>query len=160
MNFRLLLVALSVAASARYLYWRIFHSLATFTWVEAIVSVIVLLAEIYGIAILFLGYFQTFRLKERQSIPLPEDEQLWPTVDVLVVTFDEQVKVLRRTLVGCLKMDYPSAKKRIYLLDDGRRQEMRELADELGCHYIVRADNKYAKAGNLNNALRQTDGEI
>jgi cellulose synthase (UDP-forming) len=160
MDFRLLLVALSVAASARYLYWRIFHSLATFTWFEIVFSAVVLLAEIYGIAILFLGYFQTFRLKERQSIPLPADKQLWPTVDVLVVTYDEQVKVLRRTLIGCLKMDYPADKKRIYLLDDGRRQEMRDLADELGCHYIVRPDNKHAKAGNLNNALRQTDGEI
>src|SRR5689334_1704599 len=108
MNFRLLLVALSVAASARYLYWRIFHSLVTFTWVEMIVSGIVLLAELYGIAVLFLGYFQTFRLKERESIPLPADQQSWPTVDVLVVTYNEQVKILRRTLVGCLKLDYPT----------------------------------------------------
>ena len=160
MNFRLLLVTLSIAASVRYLYWRLFYSVTTSTWPELILSVVLLLAEMYGIAVLFLGYFQTFKLKERKPVDLPADREHWPTVDVFVVTYNEQTELLRRTLIGALKMDYPSDKKKIYLLDDGRRAEMRELAEELGCYYITRTDNKHAKAGNLNNALRQTNGDI
>ncbi|NCU42651.1 MAG: glycosyltransferase, partial [Candidatus Moranbacteria bacterium] len=45
----------------------------------------------------------------------------------------------------------------IYLCDDNKRKEMKELADKLGVGYFDREDNKGAKAGNLNNALRQTD---
>ncbi len=37
---------------------------------------------------------------------------------------------------------------------------MRKLAEELGCEYITRPDNRHAKAGNLNYALTKTQGEI
>src|SRR5581483_6383063 len=134
--------------------------IGTATWTDTVVGIMLLLAEIYGVTVLFLGYFQTIKLKERTPIDLCPDRNTWPTVDVFVVTYNEHTDVLRRTLVGALKMDYPQDKLRIYLLDDGRRQEMKSLAEELGCRYITRDDNKHAKAGNLNNALWQTDGEI
>ncbi len=81
-----------------------------------------------------------------------------PWVDVFIPTYSEPVEMVRRTLVGCQTMEYPC--KRIYLLDDGNRFEMRELAKELDCFYITRAKNIHAKAGNINNALRQTQGEL
>ncbi len=46
------------------------------------------------------------------------------------------------------------------MLDDGRRPSVRLLADRLGCHYLTRADNHGAKAGNLNAALEVTQGEF
>ena len=46
------------------------------------------------------------------------------------------------------------------MLDDGRREEMKQLTQELGCNYITRDNNNYAKAGNLNNALRQINEEL
>ena len=55
-------------------------------------------------------------------------------------------------------MDYPN--KTVYILDDTRRPHIKALAEELGCKYITRPDNKHAKAGNLNNALKQTNGEL
>jgi cellulose synthase (UDP-forming) len=48
----------------------------------------------------------------------------------------------------------------VYLLDDKRRPAMRSLAEELGCIYICRPDNRHAKAGNLNHAMKQTQGEL
>ncbi len=81
-----------------------------------------------------------------------------PTVAMFVPTYDEPVDLLRRTLVGCQAVEYPC--KNVYLLDDTNRPEMRELASELGCRYIARTDNTNAKAGNLNNALSQTDEEL
>ena len=54
-------------------------------------------------------------------------------------------------------MDYPHT---TYVLDDGARDEVRQLAESLGVRYISRTDRTHAKAGNLNNALKQTDGEF
>ncbi|RJF87933.1 glycosyltransferase [Oleomonas cavernae] len=49
---------------------------------------------------------------------------------------------------------------KVFLLDDGRREEFREFAAEAGVGYIIRPDNLHAKAGNLNNAMQETSGEL
>jgi cellulose synthase (UDP-forming) len=66
--------------------------------------------------------------------------------------------MLRRTIIGCQAMDYP--RKTVYLLDDQRRPAMRQLAQELGCEYLDRPNNRHAKAGNLNHAIGLTRGEL
>ena len=43
---------------------------------------------------------------------------------------------------------------KIYICDDGNRREIRELAKKYGVNYITRYNNKDAKAGNYNNALK------
>jgi cellulose synthase (UDP-forming) len=48
---------------------------------------------------------------------------------------------------------------RVWVLDDGRRLWLRRLAQELGCRYLARADDRHAKAGNINHALRHV-GEM
>lgn len=58
---------------------------------------------------------------------------------------------------GCRALTYPHT---TWLLDDGRREEMAELAETAGAHYLVRPDNSHAKAGNINAALPRTDGEL
>ena len=77
------------------------------------------------------------------------------TVDVFITTYNEDVALLRQTVRAALAMRYPH---RTYVCDDGRRAEVEALAQELGCGYITRADNRHAKAGNWNNAFAQTDG--
>ena len=79
------------------------------------------------------------------------------TVDVLIPTYNEDPQLLRGTISAALKIDYPH---RTYVLDDGRREEVRALCKELGADYISRPNNLHAKAGNLNHALRMTDGEF
>ena len=48
------------------------------------------------------------------------------SIDVFVCTYDEPISVLEPTLVACRAITVPH---RTYLLDDGRRPEVRELAD-------------------------------
>jgi cellulose synthase (UDP-forming) len=81
-----------------------------------------------------------------------------PSVDVFVPTYNEPEYIVRRTVIGCQAMEYPN--KTIYILDDTRRPFIKALAEELRCEYITRPDNTHAKAGNLNNALRYTQGEL
>src|ERR1700734_2196241 len=50
-----------------------------------------------------------------------------------------------------MAMRYPHL--RVWVLDDGRREWLADLCEKLGCGYIARAENKHAKAGNINHAL-------
>jgi cellulose synthase (UDP-forming) len=78
-------------------------------------------------------------------------------VDVYVCTYDEPFEVVAATLAGCRALAYPH---KTYLLDDGRRPEMEELASVAGARYLTRPDNSHAKAGNINAALPRTEGEL
>lgn len=81
-----------------------------------------------------------------------------PSVDIFICTLNETVDLLSTTVAACKNIDYPN--KKVYVLDDGRREEVRELALMLDCNYITRDTNKGFKAGNINNALEQTNSEI
>jgi cellulose synthase (UDP-forming) len=79
----------------------------------------------------------------------------------MVTVVDEPLSLLRQTLVGCLSQEYPEDRFKVYVLDDGHHNEAKTLAATLGCGYIRRPDRpRHAKAGNLNHALRLTDGDL
>lgn len=81
-----------------------------------------------------------------------------PSVDIFICTLNEPPDMLATTIAGCRNVDYPNFK--VYVLDDGRRSDIKELTELLDCNYITRDTNKGYKAGNINNALSLTDGEI
>lgn len=153
------LIALSAVTSLRYMYWRITETLGFTNLVDAFFGYGLLLAEIYALLVLLLGYVQTAWPLHRKPVPLPDDIKVWPTVDVFIPTYNEPLSVVRQTLYGAMALDWPQDKLRIYLLDDGRRDEFRQLCEEIGCGYMTRDNNLHAKAGNLNAALARTDGE-
>lgn len=73
-------------------------------------------------------------------------------VDVFIATYNEPYAVLERTIVGAMNIDHPDL--RVWVLDDGARSWVRDLAAELGAHYTFRVKGKHAKAGNINNGLK------
>jgi len=154
------LVALSLIVSSRYIWWRATATLHFESVPEAVLGYGLFLAELYALVILLLGYLQTLWPLERKLVPLPEDTDLWPTVDVYIPTYNESLDVVSDTVLSAQNLDYPAAKMRIYMLDDGRRESFEAFAKSAGVGYITREDNQHAKAGNLNNALGQTDGEL
>ncbi len=109
-------------------------------------------AELYGFVTVLLHLFMVWRLTLRKTSPAPAGK----TVDVFIPTINESVPLVRRTLIAALHMNYPHE---TWLLDDGNRPEMAQLAQELGVHYLARCDNLHAKAGNLNHALANSCGE-
>ena len=151
-------MALSGAASLRYLTWRLTYTLSFNDPVSGIFSVLLFAAEIYTVVMLFSGHFQAFRPIRRTSPEMPSDAR-WPSVDVYITTLDESVDVVRRTAVGCRAMRY-GGRKKVWVLDDGSRVEMRRLAEQLGIGYLSRKDRRAAKAGNLNEAMARTSGEL
>lgn len=85
----------------------------------------------------------------------------YPSVDVFIATYNEPVEVLYKTVNGCCNMEYPELEKvKIYLCDDGGRQEVKELAEHFHIEYLARKEHTGAKAGNLNHALRHSQGDL
>jgi cellulose synthase (UDP-forming) len=150
------LVVLSLCVTARYLHWRVTETIDYATPQQGFFMIGLVLAEFYAGIAMFLGYFQTLWPLNRKPVPMPRDVDLWPEVDVYVPTYNESLDVVRPTVLAALAIDWPPERLKVWILDDGRRQEFRRFAEECGCGYIVRGDNKGAKAGNINHALKHT----
>jgi cellulose synthase (UDP-forming) len=165
-NLHLLLVWLSGVVTLRYLYYRTFNTLNLDGWLNAIFSLLLYSAELYAIATLLLAYFQTLKIKERKAVDISHiPHAQWPKVDIYIPTYNEDVEIVRKTAVAALVIDYPAAKKQVYILDDGRkypqrREELRRLCQDVGCTLMTRDNNDHAKAGNINHAMRKTGGDL
>jgi cellulose synthase (UDP-forming) len=135
---------------AVYLGWR-----AAETWDRTDPALFLLLyaCELFGWAMLASFCFLAWRIptSKRPAIALPH------SVDVLVCTYDEGPEVLEATLLGCAGITYPHV---TWVLDDGRRDFVRALAERTGARYVTRPDNRHAKAGNINHALGVVDAEL
>jgi cellulose synthase/poly-beta-1,6-N-acetylglucosamine synthase-like glycosyltransferase len=144
------IATIGLGAYAMYLAYRVMFTINP----QALgFSLLVLFAEIHGFFSLFFYFFQTWELRGRAVPPPPEEL----TVDVFITTYNEDVDLLRQTVRGAMAMRYPHE---TYILDDGRRAEVKALADELGCQYVTRSTNEHAKAGNWNNAFQRTTGDV
>ena len=158
----LTLMLLSVYSTFRYGFWRVATTTAVIRgtqsrWdlIDVFFIVLLLAAECYAFVVLLLGYVQMVWPLRRTPVPLPENTADWPAVDVLIPTYNEPLDVVRFTVLAALNMDWPAEKLKVYLLDDGRREEFREFARQAGAGYLTREDNQAAKAGNLNAALER-----
>jgi cellulose synthase (UDP-forming) len=156
----LAMVFLSMAVSTRYIFWRITATTGFTSTLGSVMGWVLLGSEIYALFVLGFSYVQTSWPLHRRPVPLPDDSVLWPTVDVFIPTYNEPLSIVRDTLFAAMSMDYPKDKLKVWCLDDGRRAEFQRFCESVGCGYLTRADNRHAKAGNLNNALQHTDGQM
>ncbi len=162
----LLLISLSALTTLRYLYYRTSYTLSLENWLNSLFCLLLYAAELYAIGTLFLAYFQTLRIRERRPIDLShQPPETWLSVDIYIPTYNEDVAIVRKTALAALAITYPAGKKRVYVLDDGRkyperRQRLQAMCEELGCTLLVREDNLHAKAGNINTALEKTEGDL
>jgi len=171
---RIFILLLSAFLSLRYWMFRTFETLSyTGPW-DCVGMLLLYGAETYGIGIHLLGLFVNVWPLERNGEPaLPEDPSQYPTVDILIPTYDEPEEIIATTAVACTLIDYPKDKFHVYILDDGgtvarrndpdpekaraartRHERLKKLAEEIGVLYMTRDENEGAKAGNINAALR------
>ncbi len=166
---RLVIKSLIVVLACRYMIWRTLGDTLNFTTgVSTALSVWLYVMEVYSFIMIVLSSFQSiWSSAAKRSAQADRFEQqirageYVPSVDIFVPTYNEQEFIVRRTVMGCQAIDYPN--KKIYILDDGKRASMRELAEELGCGYTTQPQgfiNKHAKAGNMNNAWPRTSGDL
>lgn len=88
---------------------------------------------------------------------------LVPTVDIIITACNESIDVCLDTIRAAISIDYPAARFRVIVTDDGASKELRDVVTELArskpealLFYTTRVKGKddRHKAGNLNHALR------
>jgi cellulose synthase (UDP-forming) len=110
-------------------------------------------AEAFNLAHL-LGYWSALWAARADPAPAPPVER---SVDVVVATCGEPLAVLERTVAAAVAI---RGEHQTFVLDDADRAEVAALADRLGARYRARRERRGAKAGNLNDALADLDGEL
>jgi cellulose synthase (UDP-forming) len=178
-KWRLIALAFGGAMVLRYVYWRTTSTLPPINQPENFIPGFLLyLAEMYSVMMLGLSLFVV-------AMPLPPRASRsatpgkFPKVDVFVPSYNEDAALLANTLAAAKGMDYPQEKLTVWLLDDGgtlqkrnstnlieaqrataRHRELQKLCADLGVRYLTRERNEHAKAGNLNNGMWNSDGEL
>jgi len=83
------------------------------------------------------------------------------TVDIFITTYNEEEELVRLSIRDARAVSVqPGVCARVHVLDDGRRSRMRQVTEQEGANYITRDNNVGFKAGNLRNAMEQTDGDF
>lgn len=151
----------------RYLDWRLFVTVlpATGSAVELCWIWLVFVLEVIALGDALILYVIFLRTTDRRREADAHEQRLrdapmatLPVVDVYIPTYNEPFNVLEKTIVGALALDYPHVQ--IWVLDDGRRSWLRDYCTSKGVGYLTRPNNAHAKAGNINHALKHTDGEF
>jgi len=174
---RLVFIFVAAFLGLRYLLWRSFDTLTYAGPADFFAMMVLFAAEVYAMAIFFMGLFINAWPLVRPAAPLHADHSRLPTVDVLIPTYNEPDDIVLATATAATQLDYPKEKLRIWIIDDGgtenkrnhpekgmdawaRHYRMREIAGSLGIGYLTRETNQHAKAGNINHALHYTRGEL
>ncbi|HEY4494621.1 MAG TPA: glycosyltransferase, partial [Candidatus Paceibacterota bacterium] len=85
-------------------------------------------------------------------------------VDIFVTVAGEPLDIVEETILAIKNIDYPTFN--VYILNDGyvakkeNWQEMEELAENLGVQCITRKTPGGAKAGNINNGMKNTHSPL
>jgi cellulose synthase (UDP-forming) len=162
------LVVMALVFGASYLYWRWTSSLNY----EALwLAIPLVIAETLAYIGLFLFAVNLWCTRDYPLNPPPEninecmaesyglDRSV--SVDVFITTYSEDVELVRLSIKDAKAIEYPhTLDLKIHILDDGRRPEMKAVADEEAVNYISRTNNIGYKAGNLRNAMEQTGGDF
>ncbi|MDP5228522.1 MULTISPECIES: glycosyltransferase family 2 protein [Arthrobacter] len=150
-----ILAVLSVLFGVNYIVWR---WLASVDWSAWWIAVPLVLAETYSLFDTLLFSLTMWRARDR---PEPSSAPQG-TVDVFITTYNEPLELVMATARAAQRIAHPHT---TWILDDGARTDVEHAAREAGVGYLTRSDDwigkpRHAKAGNLNNALFETDGEF
>lgn len=178
---RLIALAFGTAVVMRYVYWRTTSTLPPINQPQDFIPGLLLYgAEMYSVVMLALSLFVVaMPLAPRPSRRGRDDAASLPSVDVFIPTYNEEPALLANTMAAAKALDYPADKVTVWLLDDGgtvqkrnsakikearaaetRHAELQKLCRELDVSYLTRERNEHAKAGNLNNGLAHSTGEL
>ena len=160
-EYRKLLIIVNIFICIIYIIWRftaipIDHDIISF-----ILGISLYCAEILGL-ISFINFQYLFSKNykiENKSLNNYAPENI-PSVDVLICTYNEPLNLLQKTIIASKKLEYPPNKLKIYICDDGHRNELKNLCEDYNVNYITRDNNEGAKAGNINNALSIITGDL
>ena len=156
----LVLIAMSVIASTRYLYWRFDATLVPDFSLNFLFGFYFFVAECYLALLVFAGLVQSIWPLKRMPAALPGEQEEWPTVDIFILCDDQPYTAIKSTVIASAKLDWPRKKLKIYLVDGVQRDDLYILAASIGAHYLPHLSVPDNHAGFINQSLPSTSGEF
>ena len=153
---RAILYSIAGLLALRYIWWRATDTLAPpGLTLDFVASTLLFTLELLALVGSISAFVIMSRIRHR-SDEVDENIHWWwgqgePRVAILIATYNEELDVLERTIVGAKSLRHLN--KEVIVLDDSRRDWLRDYCAEQGVRYMRRPDNKGAKAGNINHAL-------
>lgn len=141
----------AIAVTLGYLAWRLTGTINLAWWWVAIPLFAVEIHNALGLVLYTVALWSL-----DADAPAEPARRSW-RIAVLIPTFNEPVEVLLPTIAASVAL---KPTHQTWVLDDGHREEVRRLAEQLGATYLTRPDNAHAKAGNLNHALGVVDADL
>jgi cellulose synthase (UDP-forming) len=132
-----------------YLGWRI----TIFGNHSFLLSFFYFLAECFGFILSLTIILNSWKYRHREVKKSPSGLD----VDVFILTYQEPIEIIKKTIQAAKNIDYPH---QVWVLDDGRRDEVKAIAQSIGVNYNARPSNTNAKAGNLNFGLSLSTAEF
>lgn len=151
-------LALALLTAAVYVTWRMLFTIPSESLAARVAGIVLLGVEIIGLLQTVASTVIGWQKPRTRRIPTPTEAGL-PSVDIFICTYSESRAVLEPTLAGAMGITYDGV-VRVFVCDDGSRADIRDLTVSYGANYVERQEHEHAKAGNLNNALRQSSGEL
>jgi cellulose synthase (UDP-forming) len=138
----------AVLALIAYLWWRVAFTIPVGGWDEAAAWALVSFEALplLGLMVRVVTLWNIDSRAPRRVSELPAGMR----VVVLIPTYNEPVEVIAPTIAAACAID---PVHETWVLDDGDRDWVEELAEAYGARYVRRAVHDHAKAGNINNAL-------
>ncbi len=136
------------------------HENVPYLWIATLIAESIVVLHTLGIWATLVAY--------RPDIPEPEEiavirrslitgEVETPTVDVFICCAGEPEHIVLKTVIAAQEMLLPH---NTWILDDGKKDDLRRAAELLGVGYLRRTTNAHAKAGNVNAAFQRTTGRF
>ncbi|MBS3051468.1 MAG: glycosyltransferase [Candidatus Aenigmarchaeota archaeon] len=129
------------------------HAVSTDIFHFLVIPVVVFSAFFYFFGIV--GILQKNGKKSRET-------RKFPKVTVQIPTFNEPIAI--RCAEHCIRMDYPRNKFDVIIGDDSSDKKVSAMIDDFAQKHRIkvtrRGTNEGFKAGNINNMLRYSKGEI
>jgi len=151
-------LAVAMLTALIYLSWRVIFTIPTENLAGRIAGIVLVVVEILGLIQMMASTVVGWHKPRVRQISTPAEAGL-PTVDIFICTYSESPTVLEPTLAGAMGIAYDGVVS-VYVCDDGSRAEIRELTERYGAHYVEREEHEHAKAGNLNNAMNHSNGQL
>ncbi|ANT59488.1 Curdlan synthase [Salipiger sp. CCB-MM3] len=152
---RSILFAIAFILAARYAWWRGAETLAPLEFSASAFFSYALYGLELATLIGSLSAFVILARHKQRSIEADEHAAWWgdkePKVAVMIATYNEDREILERTIIGAKSLRHRN--KEIIVLDDNRRDWLRDYCETQNVRYMRRPDNKGSKAGNINHAL-------
>ncbi|GBO51747.1 cellulose synthase catalytic subunit [Pseudanabaena sp. lw0831] len=155
------LAEINIILGAWYIFWRFNHSINfNVLWI----SIPLILAELYsfiGGAMFTIGLWRPLEREVRSLDQLRPSLAVndFPTVDIFITCYNEPVEMVEETAKAALNIEYPVNKLRVYILDDGKSDDMRAMSQMLAIEDL-RSPQNQAEAARIENERAELETRL